>query len=1184
MVDRPTRWLCAVATVWLAGVASPACARVPASRPTTPAPLPAKALVKLAALRPPVRRPATRPVDVPTAPAAREALQAGEKLLGGRRPEQAIPELLKALAADPNAARAHRLLAFCYVATRRWAEARPHLETLARTAGDDVRVQMLLGRSAQAAGRSDEAIRRYRIALTCSDAGEQAVPTNELLLLLGEALRRGGYLSAALECNERLGDNIDRHGAKLRASSALRPLLDRPELLLIIRGRNLMALRRYGEAAEVLDAAFRQNKLLTAASGLLIEALVAGKAYDRAEGLLVELLQGPTPLGGSEMTKAIERLYGATGDRAGPARLLKAYKVSRPNPPVAVLMALARACANLEWTDRASAILSEHRQLLGGQLQALMTLASWMLAEDRVAESLDVLADVLAADAAYAERVSKQIDAAAKGVFTKTVARRRAAAAGAERSPRKVALHYLAGLLARRVELEHLAEQQWELAVAADAAFVPAYEALARMYIDREQYDRVGGLVDRARAQGGPSHIGHYLMGWAELAKGESAKGIASLTQAVKAKGDHAPSRLLLAEALVAVRQYVQAEQHLLAVTKTPEKARGYEQLFWLHLKRYRLRRSYGDTNGSAMWLNRARDVVKLLQRSDSNDRLALRLQVNLQDTAGQFLAARETLGRLLALAPDDVAARLLKVRVEARTGLPAERLGRRRAARAIAELNEALAIDPSNAAALSLLADVYVARMRYGDAVGVLTAACKRNPRDNDLAMQYVMVLRQAGRAAEAVKVLGRQLEAARKPSEYGRVLYAALLCDAGKGARAVEMLTRWIAEETDDDTRESYRMALPYAEASAGKVTEALARVKKLLDKKSDWVPRDMLQSARVAIHAQARQYDQLVAQALKWFDGAPAAQWQMRQERHLELARHTEMLFLHAGGIESRRRNPAFGFAETPIELALRWLCAAKQFDRAETVAAEQIRRLDARGGAHAKLASALRVEIVRLLVMSGQRDRARKLYDTLVVDEPDNVDLLGMVYGVYREDDPTCWAKCDRLLERAAKAEPFDPQAANNLGYVWADRGVNLDRAESLIRAALARRALSNIQDSMGWVKYKKGDFDAALAFLLLSVSAPAGDNAVVYDHIGDTYWRLGRSADAVRMWIEAADLAEVEVQREGDRAVHFDVRRVARQAPEKIKAVKAGRTPPVAPLGQRSETRPASAPASEGRTD
>jgi len=1185
MLDRPTRWLCAVAAAWLVGLGSPASAQSAASRPTTgPSALPPKATIKLAALQPPVRRPLTRPVDVPTAPAAREALRAGEKLMGQRRPEQAIPHLQKALADDPNAARAHRLLAFCYLATRRRAEAQPHLEILARKAGNDVRVQMLLGRAATLTGRSDEAILRYRIALTCSDAGEQGVPANEVLVLLGEALRREGYLAAALECYERVGANIDRHGAKLRLSSALRPLLDRPEALLIIRGRTLIALRRYGEAVEVLDAAYRQNKLLTAASSLLIEAMVAGEAYGRAEGLLGELLQGPAAPGGQAITKAIERLYRATGDRAGPARLLKAYKVDRPNPPVAVLMAVARACANLGWTDRAAAILIEHRQLLGGEVRVLMTLASWMLADGQAGESLDVLGDVLAADAAYAERVAKQINAAGKGVFTKALARRRAAAAGAERSPRKVALHYLAGLLARRVELEHLAEQQWELAVAADGAFVPAYEALARMYIDREQYDRVGGLVDRARAQGGPSHIGHYLMGWAELAKGEPARAIASLTQAVRAKGDYAPSRLLLARALVAQRQYGEAEKHLLAVLKTAEKEQGYEQLFWLHLRRYRLRRRLGDTNGSAMWLNRARDVVAQLQRSGRNNRLGLRLKVNLQYVSGQSLAARETLARLLALAPDDVPARLLKVRLEARTGLLSERLGRRRATRAIAELNDVLAIDPGNAATLSLLADVYVSRMRYGDAVGVLAAACKRNPRDDDLAMQHVLVLRQAGRAGEAAKVLGKKLKADRKPSEYERTLYAALLCDAGEGGRAVEMLTRWIAEETDEETRESYQMALPYAQACAGAVAEALAQVTKLLSEKSQWVPRELLQSARLSIHARARQYDQLVDQAVKWFDGTPAAQWVLRKERDIELARYTGMLFFHSGGVESRRRNPAFRLSETPIEMALGWLCAGKQFDRAEAMAAEQIRRLGAQGGAHAKLASALRVDIMALLMVSGQRGRAVKLYDTLVADDPDNTDLLSMVYSIYREDDPATWAKCDRLLERAAKAEPFDPQAANNLGYVWADRGVNLDRAESLIRAALARQASPNIQDSMGWVKYKKGDFNAALTFLLLAVSAPEGDNAVVYDHVGDTYWRLGKAAEAARMWVEAADLAEVDVQRGGDRMTHPDVRRVAREAPQKIKAVEAGRPPPVAPLGRRSKTRPASAPAREGRTD
>jgi len=1157
----------------LLGLGPAACGQATSTAPAAPAALPAKALTALAALQPPVRRPATAPGDVPTAPAAREALRAGEKLLAQRRPEQAVAELEKALTADPNAAAVHRLLAFSYVAIRQPAKARPHLEKLARVAGDDVRVQMLLGRLAEVAGRPGEALRRYRTGLACTDATDAAVPTNEVLFLLGETLRRAGYLSAALECYQRLAANIDRHGAAMRVSASLRPLMGEPERLLLLQGRMLLALRRYAEATEALDAAYRQNKRLAPAGSLLIEALVAHKAYDRAEAVLLERLQGSAGAGGDETVKAIERLYRATGDPAGPARLLAAYKVDRPNPPASVLIALARACANLGGTDRAAAMLQAHRPLLRGQPEVLITLASWMLTEGKPDESLEVLADVLADDAASAEAARRQIDAAPAKTFTKAKARRYAASARADESKRKCALHYLAGLVARRVKLKHLAEQQWDLAIEADGKFSPAYEALARGYIDRAQYERVGGLADRARARGADPHLGHYLLGWAHMESGQSDKAIASLTQAVEAKGDHGPSRLLLARALLREGRLDEAARQLQAAAKVPGNERAQELLVSLYLRRYLERRRMGDTRAAAEQLARARDTVGGMLRADPSNRLGLRLLVQVQSGSGQYLLARQTLGRLLAVAPDDAAARLLKVQVEGRTGLVLERLGRRRAERAVADLNRVLKADPGNANALSLLAEVYVSRMRYDDAIGVLATACKRDADNAELAMQYALVLRRAGRPAAAAKVLGERLAKARQPEVFDRILYAAVLCEAAQGARAVKTLAKWIADETDDGDRLTYRVAQAHAHARAGAADAAEALVAKLLGENPGRGPRDLLESSRLAILAETRQFDRLAKQAVKWLDSTPVDEWRLRAERHLDLPRFIEMIFAHAGGVESRRRNPALIRAVTPIELALGWLCAAKAFEKAEALATEQVRRLSAKGGSSAKLASTIRSDIVRLLVLSRQRDRARKLFDTFVIDDPSNAGMLTFAYALYRDDDPANWAKCDRLLERAAAAKPFDVQAANNLGYVWADRGVKLNRAESLIRAALAREAMPHIQDSMGWVLYKKGSFRTALSFLLLALNAPEGDNAVVYDHIGDTYWRLGKADEAVRMWIEAADLAEVDLQREGD-GVESDVRRVARRAVAKIHAVRAGRTPPVAPLGARPTTRPA----------
>ena len=71
--------------------------------------------------------------------------------------------------------------------------------------------------------------------------------------------------------------------------------------------------------------------------------------------------------------------------------------------------------------------------------------------------------------------------------------------------------------------------------------------------------------------------------------------------------------------------------------------------------------------------------------------------------------------------------------------------------------------------------------------------------------------------------------------------------------------------------------------------------------------------------------------------------------------------------------------------------------------------------------------------------------------------------------------------DRAGARAGRARSTRPTrpASNDLGYGWADAGKNLDRAEALIRVAVeAEPDNQSFLDSLGWVLYKRGQFDEA----------------------------------------------------------------------------------------------------------
>lgn len=111
------------------------------------------------------------------------------------------------------------------------------------------------------------------------------------------------------------------------------------------------------------------------------------------------------------------------------------------------------------------------------------------------------------------------------------------------------------------------------------------------------------------------------------------------------------------------------------------------------------------------------------------------------------------------------------------------------------------------------------------------------------------------------------------------------------------------------------------------------------------------------------------------------------------------------------------------------------------------------------------------------------------------------------------------KSAELLRESIRLDPSSAaQAYNYLGYMWTERGINLDEAGEYIRKALETDPENGAYlDSIGWYYFKKGDYDRALKELLHALEAMKEDDAVVFEHIGDTYSKLGKTAEAASFW-------------------------------------------------------------------
>ena len=159
--------------------------------------------------------------------------------------------------------------------------------------------------------------------------------------------------------------------------------------------------------------------------------------------------------------------------------------------------------------------------------------------------------------------------------------------------------------------------------------------------------------------------------------------------------------------------------------------------------------------------------------------------------------------------------------------------------------------------------------------------------------------------------------------------------------------------------------------------------------------------------------------------------------------------------------------------------------------------------------------LRKELGDLYRISDQYEKARDAY-LMALDlglvSSDLDRSLGISYEQLEQDQ----LAEDRFKTALAK-NPNDPYTLNYLGYWWADDGRNLEEAIKLIEQAVRLRPRSGyFVDSLGWVHYKLGNYDLAVAFLEKATVLEPMD-AVITGHLGDAYWETGRFAEARFKW-------------------------------------------------------------------
>jgi tetratricopeptide (TPR) repeat protein len=106
-----------------------------------------------------------------------------------------------------------------------------------------------------------------------------------------------------------------------------------------------------------------------------------------------------------------------------------------------------------------------------------------------------------------------------------------------------------------------------------------------------------------------------------------------------------------------------------------------------------------------------------------------------------------------------------------------------------------------------------------------------------------------------------------------------------------------------------------------------------------------------------------------------------------------------------------------------------------------------------------------------------------------------------------------------FEQLLHQRPGDPNLMNALGYTLADHRLELTRAESLIRHALSAMPDSPaVLDSLGWVRFRRGDVRSALPSLERAYLI--SHDGQIAAHFGEALWVDGQQDRAKKVWADA----------------------------------------------------------------
>jgi tetratricopeptide (TPR) repeat protein len=437
--------------------------------------------------------------------------------------------------------------------------------------------------------------------------------------------------------------------------------------------------------------------------------------------------------------------------------------------------------------------------------------------------------------------------------------------------------------------------------------------------------------------------------------------------------------------------------------------------------------------------------------------------------------------------------------------------------------------------------------------------------PEDQEAAALYAAVALKLYRIPEARTAVGSVMRSAEgEPDEKIAGITAALLEEAD--APAVLAAVGGAVDDTSASAPVLSLMAELALEAYDVKRAEQYARAALKKDPDSydakrviarTYVVRgdaaNAISAAREAMQSNTERGMFEVAEVLVALDHMEEARHELERLRTAgtkpdEVARRLAVLAYQGGDFdEAQRRFTDLVTEGQATDSALLFLADIAARDGDVDAAIAGYRRL-----ANSQLAVPARVRAAALLLARKDRAEAMTLLDDYATENPKEsfdisirkanllaehgeadtaLELLGSAlerhpnHPALEYDRAVLLEKGGSVKEAVAALEKLlddraeDPTLLNALGYTLADHDLELQRAEQLIRRALETMPDNPaVLDSLGWVRFKRGDLREALS--TLERAYQLSRDPEIGAHYGEVLWKNGSQQQARQIWASA----------------------------------------------------------------